>query len=153
MNDKEPKDRGFKVTDRRLAPDEKGEPEKDKIKSEEGAALQPPQDKSEAKVTADERTAEPGEEPEDMGPFDFSQLILSLATSALIQMGEARHPQTGETSEDLKAAQQTIDILDMLKNKTKGNLEPSEVRLLDNVLTELRMRFIKKKERDTQEDV
>jgi len=76
-------------------------------------------------------------------PVTFSTFILSLNTTALIHLGELPHPETNEKKVNLDLARHTIDTLDMLREKTKGNLTPDEERLLENVLYELRMRYIK----------
>lgn len=76
--------------------------------------------------------------------IDFSGFLLSLATSAMAHLGELPDPTTGQKREDLKAAHQMIDIISMLKDKTKGNLETDEQRLIDDVLYELRMKYLKK---------
>jgi hypothetical protein len=79
------------------------------------------------------------------GKIDFSSFVLSLATSAIAHMGEVPDPATGQKTENLDAAEQMIDILSVLQEKTKGNLEADEDRLLDNLLYELRMKFLDKK--------
>ena len=75
---------------------------------------------------------------------DFSSLCLSLGTSALYHLGVVGDPETGAKAPapNLPLARQTIDIVEMLKVKTQGNLEEEETRLLDGMLYELRMRFI-----------
>ncbi len=76
-------------------------------------------------------------------PVTFSTFILSLNTAALIHLGELPNPETNEKSVNLALARHTIDTLDMLREKTKGNLTHDEERLLESVLYELRMRYIK----------
>ncbi|OAQ20583.1 DUF1844 domain-containing protein [Thermosulfurimonas dismutans] len=76
-------------------------------------------------------------------PVTFSTFILSLNTAALIHLGELPNPETNEKSVNLALARHTIDTLDMLKEKTKGNLTKEEEQLLESVLYELRMRYIK----------
>ncbi len=79
------------------------------------------------------------------GPIDFYTFVLSLASSAFVHLGDAPHPETGEAGEpDFPLAQQTIDILAMLREKTKGNLTPEEEKFLENLLTDLRLRFVQK---------
>jgi hypothetical protein len=79
------------------------------------------------------------------GPIDFYTFVLSLASSAFVHLGDAPHPETGEAAPpDLPLAKQTIDILAMLEEKTKGNLTPEEERFLENLLTDLRFRFVQK---------
>ena len=75
--------------------------------------------------------------------IDFSAFIFSLSTSALFHLGEVPDPVTKERSKDLPLAKQTIDILGMLKEKTRGNLAPAEEKLMENILTDLRWRYIR----------
>ncbi len=79
--------------------------------------------------------------------IDFSTFALSLATSALYHMGVAPDPAGGPppTEPDLALARQTIDTLEMLQEKTRGNLDEDEDRLLKSVLYELHMSFVKAK--------
>ena len=77
-------------------------------------------------------------------PIDFYTFCLSLGSSAVVHMGDAPHPETGEAQPNLILAQQTIDILGMLQEKTKGNLSDEEARFLDNLLVDLRLRFVTK---------
>ncbi len=78
-------------------------------------------------------------------PIDFYTFVLSLASSAFVHLGDAPHPETGEPVEpDFALAQQTIDILAMLREKTKGNLTPEEEKFVDNLLTDLRLRFVQR---------
>jgi hypothetical protein len=74
--------------------------------------------------------------------FDFSTFILSLSHSALMHLGEAPHPETGEIERNLPLARQTIDLIGMLEEKTKGNLSGDEERLVAQILFDLRMRFV-----------
>ncbi len=79
------------------------------------------------------------------GPIDFYTFLLSLGSSAFVHLGDAPHPETGQPAEpDLLVAKQTIDILAMLREKTKGNLTPEEERFLDTLLTDLRIRFVER---------
>lgn len=74
----------------------------------------------------------------------FSTFILSLASSALSQLGEVPNPETGKISQDLPMAKHTIEILSMLENKTKECLDSDEFRLLQGILYELRMKYVMK---------
>lgn len=81
--------------------------------------------------------------------INFSMFILSLATSVQVHLGVVANPATGKQEMDVDLAKQTIDILGILQEKTKGNLTDEEGRLLEHVLYDLRMMFIeanKKKE-------
>ena len=75
--------------------------------------------------------------------ISFAQFILSLGTTAAVHFGDLPDPMSGERGEtDLAAASQMIDLLAMLQEKTRGNLEPAESKLLDDLLYDLRMRFV-----------
>jgi uncharacterized protein YjaG (DUF416 family) len=75
--------------------------------------------------------------------IDFSTLALSLATSAMVHMGLVPNPDGGAAEKNLVLAQQTIDTLEMLQAKTRGNLTDDETKLLESVLYELRMNYVK----------
>lgn len=72
----------------------------------------------------------------------FSEFVLSLGTSALVHLGLAEDPTTGRKQVNLPMARHVIDILTMLKEKTAGNIEDDEVRLMDNLLFDLRLKFV-----------
>ena len=72
----------------------------------------------------------------------FSTFILSLASSALVQLGEVPDPETGRMEQDLALARHNIDVLEMLRQKTERCLEEQERRLLESILYELRMKFV-----------
>ena len=77
--------------------------------------------------------------------IDFGTFLLSLSTNALALMGESEDLTTiGEVQVDLVLAKQTIDIIAMLKEKTKGNLSPEEENLFNHVLYDLRLRYVQK---------
>lgn len=75
---------------------------------------------------------------------DFSGFILGLMHQAVIMMGDTPHPETGQVIENLEVAHQTIEVLAILENKTKGNLLEEEERLLRDGLTGLRMAYVAK---------
>ncbi len=75
--------------------------------------------------------------------FGFSTFVLSLSTSALVHLGELPDPITNAKEVNLQLAKQTIGIIEMLKEKTKGNLTREEESLLDNVLYDVRVKFVK----------
>jgi len=77
--------------------------------------------------------------------LDFSTFVLSLATSGMVHLGLAPLGEGGVSEPNLPLAQQTIDTLDMLQEKTRGNLGEEEDHLLQSVLYELRMSFVKVK--------
>jgi hypothetical protein len=75
--------------------------------------------------------------------ISFINLIFSLSTSVLIQLGEIQDPVTQQLAKNLPLAKQTIDLIGMLKEKTKGNLTSDEEKLLENILYDLRMRYVR----------
>ena len=79
------------------------------------------------------------------GPIDFYTFVLSLGSSAFVHLGEAPHPETGAPAPpDLLLAKQIIDIIAMLRDKTKGNLTPEEERFLESLLMDLQIRFVER---------
>ena len=79
----------------------------------------------------------------DLPKVDFSTFALSLGTSALYHLGYVKDPETGASATPNRPlAKQTIDTLELLQEKTQGNLDDQEKELLQNLLTELRMRFV-----------
>jgi hypothetical protein len=75
--------------------------------------------------------------------INFPSFLLGLSTQALMCLGEIPDPQSGRPHQDLVAARQFIDILGILKEKTAGNLHQEEAQLLDHILFDLRMRYVK----------
>jgi Domain of unknown function (DUF1844) len=79
----------------------------------------------------------------------FSAFIMSLATTAAVHFGDIADPSSGNRAEpNLAAAAQMIEIIAMLQEKTKGNLIEPEARLVDDLLYELRVRYVQAKEGD-----
>jgi len=84
--------------------------------------------------------------PEEAAPpapeANISALFLGLSTQALMHLGEIPDPDSGESRQDLPSARGLIDLLAVLREKTQGNLDAEESRLLDRILYDLRMRFV-----------
>ena len=79
---------------------------------------------------------------EKLAPMDFSTFVLSLSSSAMVNLGQMPGPDDSETRVDLEAAKQIIDILGILQEKTQGNLDESEHKLLDSLLYDLRVQYV-----------
>ncbi|MBN2207460.1 MAG: DUF1844 domain-containing protein [Candidatus Aminicenantes bacterium] len=77
-------------------------------------------------------------------PVDFSTIVLPLYLQASIKLGLIEDPQTGKTSQDLEVAKRLIDVLDLLNDRTRGNLEKDEEILLGSCLQQLKMGYLKK---------
>lgn len=78
----------------------------------------------------------------DALPVSFSTFIVSLASSAMVHLGETPDPDSGASGTNLMLARNTIDLIAMLKAKTTGNLTDDETQLVDTLLYDLRMRFV-----------
>ncbi len=81
-------------------------------------------------------------DPKEKQQLLFTHLVISLHSATMQQLGKLKNPLTGTVERDLNGAQGTIDMLDMLKEKTRGNLADEESRLLTQVLHELRLNFV-----------
>lgn len=83
-----------------------------------------------------------GEELEALPPASFLGLVEELSLRAMFALGQLRHPATGEVYLDLESAKHTIDLLSILEDKTKGNLDPPEEQSLKEILQSLRLAFV-----------
>ena len=129
----ETEDKGFTVKDRRSF-DKEGD-----LKDEKEAAetKEPEQQPKEEKKETESTQSPP------LPEVNFNSLIFSLSSSALLHIGEIADPQTGQKRIDLPMAKHSIDIISMLKDKTQGNLDDEEQKFIDNILTDLRLRYVK----------
>jgi hypothetical protein len=150
--EEEEKGKGFKVDDRRrfsaegeLKPEHRGE-------EPAGASAAPSAAKSASLSGASgiASAAVAKQPPEDAGPvgeLNFASFMVGLSSQALFHLGEIVDPQAGGPQVDLPAAQQLIDIVGMLKDKTRGNLDQNEQALIDEILFELRMKYVERSSR------
>lgn len=132
--EKDTEEKGFVVKDRRMF-DESGGVRKAKVGESEEEKI----------IEKDQPTKREAEAKETLSEINFSSFLLSLSTSAMCHFGDFPDPVSQKTKKDIAAAKQTIDILNMLKEKTKDNLDDREKELLDGLLFELRMRYVKEK--------
>ena len=86
--------------------------------------------------------AEPQEPLQEPKQTEFTFFISSLSMQALIALGEMPHPATNQPHPDPEQARYLVDLLGMLQEKTKGNVSAEEAGLLENVLYELRMKYV-----------
>jgi hypothetical protein len=92
------------------------------------------------------------ENPQETGEITFVGFVLSLAHTAAYHFGDVHDPVSGKAGEaNLPAAQQIIDILALLEEKTRGNLTAEERQLLEQILYELRMRYLEASKAPPQE--
>ena len=158
MPEESEKDPEFKITDKRFSnriSDQ--EKQKDKTDTEKNKTLEDEQKegkkktfrekifgkkKSEFSLQSD--TAEDNINEEFLSSeIDFSSFILSLGTQAMMHLGEIPNPITQQKEKNLILAKQTIDLIGLIKDKTKGNLAISEEQLIENLLYELRIKYVK----------
>jgi len=144
-------EKGFVIRDRRHF-DESGE-----VRRESEAPpkeVKPEEIKTIEELKKDEPTPEqPGDTiaqdlPEEdlegyLPEVNFMNFILSLSTTAMFHFGDFPDPSSGKAAKNLAAAKHTIDTIGMLKAKTEGNLDDNEKTLIDTMLFELRMRYVK----------
>ena len=97
----------------------------------------------EAKDSQEQKTPDDGEQTESF-QVDFSTFIMSLTSSAFYHLGDMPDPTTGKKEVNLPAVQQTIDMLIMLREKTKGNLKEDENKLLEQLIYELQVKYVDK---------
>jgi len=144
--DEEKKEKGFVIKDRRLF-DESGD-----LRKEQAEQDKEPDARAEAEQQPDTGAEVPQAPPEGeagetgAGPLpeiDFTGFIFSLSTTAMYHFGDFPDPVSKKSARNLPAAKQTIDILSILKAKTQGNLDEDEKQLLERLLYELRMRYVK----------
>ncbi len=101
------------------------------------------------KAQAAEEKTEPERAPEQetasasaRGPVDFTSFVLGMAQTALFQMGLIQLPGSEQPKKDMPGARQTIDIIAMIEEKTRGNLTDDEKKVINDTLFQLRMAFV-----------
>lgn len=136
-------DKGFVVKDRRRFKEgaDDAEPAEERTEDREPTeeASREPTDRPEPGPTADSAC----EEPEIPLPeLTFAGFLVSLSTSVAVHLGLVAEPTTGETRKDLALAKQTIDLLGLLQEKTRGNLTEEEDKLFQSILFDLRLQYV-----------
>lgn len=154
----------FKVTDRRLfnadgsprdvPPDEKPEPKVTAAPEPVAAAAPAPEPAIPEAPAAETPVAETEPPPADeeeftaedladaRDPASFVSFMMSIASNAASALGMMEHPVTHQREVDVELGKHWIDILGMLQKKTAGNLAPSEKRMLEGLLADLRMQYV-----------
>jgi hypothetical protein len=142
-------DKGFVVKDHRRFKDGADEGDAE----QETARDQSPDEETAApsgEDAAEPASSEPSEPPpsEEAGPepplfeLTFTDFIVSLSSSVAVHLGLVADPSTGQTSRNLALAKQTIDLLGLLQEKTRGNLTEEEEKLFQSVLFDLRLQYV-----------
>lgn len=139
-----PEKKDFIIKDRRIfSGDDRDSKEKEDVKAS-------PEEEVKEGASAEDATAEDAASQETQRDFQlpkitFATFIFSLNTSVLMHLGFIEDPATGEKTKNLPIAKQTIDILGMLEEKTRGNLSKDEENMLKNILYDLRILYVKEK--------
>jgi len=127
----------------------KDEKKKKEVKIEDKrrftAEGKPKDPKQEPKPKEEAKKEKGGEKAPPMPPIDFTSFVLSFASSAQVHMGLLPNPVGKKTEKNLDLAKQTIDVLGLLEEKTKGNLKENEDRILKDILHNLRLQFVEVK--------
>ncbi len=128
-------DKGFKVQDRR------------RFSSQDNDSAETAQSDPSPQAPYQESESQPAEETEAtsneaLQAINFPTFIISLSTQALMHLGEIPNPLTGKVEKEIQAAKQTIDIVSLLEEKTRGNLDRGEEKLMEEVLYDLRMKYV-----------
>jgi len=137
VTDEEQEKEGFRIQDRRSFT-QTGErrPGGEETPPERGRDAEPQTSREPRPRSAPPRREEAPE-------MDFVTFLLSLGSQTLIHLGEIPDPVSRKREKNLLAAKQTIDLLGILAEKTQGNLTREEGGVLQNLLTDLRMRYVK----------
>jgi len=129
-------ERKFTVQDRRRFAPDTGEAREESAPESQSETAQSAAQQESAPVQAGDDRNEP------LPEINFSTFVISLSTQALMHLGEIANPLNGKVEADVPMAKHMIDIVGMLKDKTRGNLSASEDRLMEDLLFDLRMKYV-----------
>ena len=149
MTDRNNEDSGFKVVDRRGFNTEGAKREEDVPQFIKTETTAPPASPEPSQIIEPDSSDLSGVDFAEE-PSGFETLVSYLSTTTMFQLGLLAGPGGERIPADMPNAQRTIDLLDVLQEKTKGNLSPKESRLLDDVLYELRMTFVELQKRQAR---
>ncbi len=128
-------ERGFKVKDRRRFSSETGE-------SRENTENVAPSEEKKNEASVQQAVEKDTESKGALPAINFSTFIISLSTQALMHLGEIPDPLSGNVEMDISVGKQMIDIIGMLSEKTRGNLDQGEEKLMEDILFDLRMKYV-----------
>jgi Domain of unknown function (DUF1844) len=154
MEAEEEKPKAFKVDDRRrfssdgdLKPEQRAEtppPSPSPVAASANPAAAAAPASSLDTGTGFTAVNQPADTGAPIGEMTFATFMVGLSTQALVHLGEIPDPQAGQLAEDLLAAEQLIDLIAMLQDKTRGNLDEGEAQLVQAILFELRMKYVER---------
>jgi hypothetical protein len=129
----------FVIKDRRIFADENKDKEKE-IKDDTSSEKEAEKRKTESSAPGSDKIKEP-----QLPEINFPTFIMSMNASALVHLGIIEDPASGKKESNLPLAKQTIDILNMIEEKTRGNLSEDEEKMLKSILYDLRIIYVKEK--------
>ena len=132
----------FIIKDKRIFSQEA---EENKDQKDKGDREAPKEAKAEAEAPEHDESSPEAEAEPQLPQINFPTFIFSLNSSCWVQLGLIEDPATGTKTKNLALAKQTIDILGMLEEKTRGNLTKDEENMLKNILYDLRIIYVKEK--------
>ena len=140
MPDEKGEEKGFVIKDKRIFS------QKEQDLKKEDKDKEPEKEPAKEETKAQEAESAKQQETEEQLPeINFPTFIISLNASALVNLGAIEDPASGKKVKNLLIAKQTIDILSMLQEKTRGNLTEEEEKILKNILYDLRIIYVKEK--------
>jgi len=129
--------KGFTIRDRRVSTQAEGRQTEGSLKEETVSSEEGSKSMRESREPVTE-----------LPEVSFSSFILSLSTSTLVHLGEVPDPVTQKMDKHLPLAKQTIDLLGMLMEKTKGNLSADEEKMMEHLLADLRWRYVREAKKE-----
>jgi len=147
MSQEENQEKGFRVSDRRRFSGEGKTSQEREEKAEESRSTGQTEKAEEPGAKTEQKESKRAQTRE-LPPVNFATFVISLSSSVLIHMGLVEDPMSGQVNRDLALARQTIDILGMLQEKTRGNLSEEEGRLMESILYDLRMHFVEESRKE-----
>jgi hypothetical protein len=140
---------GFKVTDRRLF-NADGTLREEALADQAAGNAGPVEPQFETNISSQKSAPEAAQThdipDDDFGDMPeqtmFTEFLMGIASSAFIYLGLVEHPATGRRQVNLTAAKESIDMIKMLREKTKGNLTKGEEKFFDDLLADLQMQFV-----------
>ena len=147
----EQEEKGFVVSDKRLF-----RPSGERITDTKPTRPAEPETPTPPKQEAQPAAAAPPQTPptdaaapQDLPPVDFASFVMMLTNNVMVFLGQVPNPLTQQPQVDLAQAQHTIDILMMLREKTRGNLSAEEETFLQELLPQLQMAYVQAKQQGT----
>ena len=141
----EQEEKGFVVSDKRLF-SPSGERITDTSPPEPAAPETPLPPMQEEPAASQAQTPPTGDAPQDLPPVDFASFVMMLTNNVMVFLGQVPNPLTQQPQVDLAQAQHTIDIIMMLREKTRGNLTSEEENFLQELLPQLQMAYVQAKQ-------